>query len=263
MTNHLYSQIDPSKVLRRLPPSFRPLLRKCKVRAMDYMDQVAYLGRCMRGSDIFFCRDTVVPLSILGQGDGRWTIASSHIPRNPIVYSFGIGLDISFDLDMIDQFGAQIYAFDPTPIAKQWLATNSLPSSFHYVDCGLAGYDGELLFSLPLNHGVSFTSLQNGVPSQAMGSFPVKRLSSLRHQLKHTHVDLIKIDIEGAEYSIIDDLVESADSFQQLLIEFHHRMLPQPQSIKKTALAVKKLRGAGFKLFAVSPRGLELSFIRL
>jgi len=32
-----------------------------------------------------------------------------------VVYSLGIGEDISFDLALIEKYGARVHAFDPTP----------------------------------------------------------------------------------------------------------------------------------------------------
>jgi hypothetical protein len=76
---------------------------------------------------------------------------------------------------------------------------------------------------------------------------------------KHKYIDILKMDIEGAEYDVIDDLLRSEIEIHQLLIEFHHRF--PSLGIKKTRQAVEKLRNAGFALFNVSQIGEEFSFI--
>jgi FkbM family methyltransferase len=252
---------DPSRILRHLPACTRPFFRRCKRNLLDLQDRAAYLTNCISGRDPWFSPDLRIPTTCLGEGDGRWTISATHLPRHPLVYSFGIGLDVSFDLALIERYGAEVYGFDPTPVAKSWLAQQNMPDSFHFVDCGLAAHNGELELALPPNHGVSFTPLIAGQDFQK-GKFPVKTLSTFLSELGHGRVDIIKIDIEGAEYEIIDELAQCQDRIGQLLIEFHHRMFDVENACYMTRSAVGLLRAAGFKLFAISPRGLEFSFLR-
>jgi Methyltransferase FkbM domain len=78
--------------------------------------------------------------------------------------------------------------------------------------------------------------------------------------LKLQHVDVLKLDVEGSEYDVIPDIVTSPILPLQLLVEFHHRL--HHIHVTKTRKAVKMIKEAGFSLFAVSPGGQELSFIR-
>ena len=40
-----------------------------------------------------------------------------------------------------------------------------------------------------------------------------------RHQIDH--IDLLKLDIEGAEYDVIDDVLNEKLSIKQICLEFH------------------------------------------
>src|SRR5713101_7131829 len=62
-------------------------------------------------------------LSEVGSAYGGYFLDSSLIEPDPIVYSLGVGEDISFDLALIQQFGVTIHAFDPTPRVREWLAS--------------------------------------------------------------------------------------------------------------------------------------------
>lgn len=42
----------------------------------------------------------------------------------------------------------------------------------------------------------------------------------------HTHVDLLKIDIEGAEYGVLEAIMESGVQIRQIAVEFHNGVLP-------------------------------------
>jgi hypothetical protein len=73
-------------------------------------------------------------------------------------------------------------------------------------------------------------------------------------------VDVIKLDIEGSEYDAIPDIVAASILPDQLLIEFHHPI--HEISIVDTMSAVNLIRQTGYSLFAVSPAGQELSFLK-
>ena len=196
----------------------------------------------------------------VGRGDGRWCIHPDFYSSSRIAYSFGVGNDISFDLAMINRYDFNVHAFDPTPTSREWLATQPLPNSFNFHAYGLAGYDGLAEFSLPANHSVSFTMLGNIKKRRAL-SAEVFKLSTIRRKLGHEKIDLCKMDIEGAEYQVIADIIAEREHIDQLLIEFHHRMIKGALGLDMTRNAVALLTEAGFSLFHVS-RGLEFSFLR-
>jgi hypothetical protein len=89
---------------------------------------------------------------------------------------------------------------------------------------------------------------------------PVYRLSTIMKTLGHSRVDLLKMDIEGAEYGVLADLLVSKIRPQQILVEFHHRW-PEVGS-DKTCVAIRNLNQAGYRIFNTSPSGEEYSFIR-
>ena len=76
---------------------------------------------------------------LLGQD---WCICPKGISEQSIVYSFGIGDDISFDRLLIERYGCQIFGFDPTPHSVEWMNSQQLPDEFHFFPYGIASYDG-------------------------------------------------------------------------------------------------------------------------
>ncbi len=46
---------------------------------------------------------------------GEWTICPELLEQRVIVYSMGIGDNIDFELAVMDEWGAEVHAFDPTP----------------------------------------------------------------------------------------------------------------------------------------------------
>lgn len=191
---------------------------------------------------------------------GGWTICPTSINQEAIVYSFGVGEDISFDLSIIEEFGVQVYAFDPTPKSIKWLKSQKLPREFKFSEYGIASYDGIASFNPPENpEHVSYTILNR--PSTAHNAIEAKvyRLETIMNMLGHEKVDVLKMDIEGAEYEVIEDLVKSDIQIGQLLVEFHHRF--ENVGVSKTRRAIKSLNEKGFKIFYISPDREEYSFI--
>lgn len=199
----------------------------------------------------------------LGTRENGWCICPDDLNGSSVVYSVGVGMDVSFDLALMARFGCQVSAFDPTPIAIEWVSKQQLPESFHFYPYGVAAYDGTAMFELPEKNSVSFTMMTN-VESKSKSTIeaPVYRLTTILEKLGHQRVHLLKLDIEGGEYTVIPDLIKEVLPVDQLLVEFHHRMLKEPNAAERTVDCVKTLANAGLELFHISPAGLDYSFIR-
>jgi hypothetical protein len=63
----------------------------------------------------------------------------------------------------------------------------------------------------------------------------------------HNHIDLLKIDIEGSEYEVLEDLLRRRLPVNQVLVEFHHDILPDIKR-RETVRAILKMVAAGYKL---------------
>ena len=197
----------------------------------------------------------------LGSGYGGWVVAVEPLEKaaNPIVLSFGLGDDISFDEEIIRKYGASVYGFDPTTDSMNWIAARGTLPNMQVFPIGIAKLDGKQTFSLPENDGRGNFSAKaiagNSITCEVM------RYDSILELLKLQRVDVLKLDVEGSEYDVIPDIVTASIRPVQLLIEFHHRL--HDIRVAETRRAVHMIKQAGFALFAVSPSGQELSFIRL
>jgi FkbM family methyltransferase len=194
----------------------------------------------------------------LGNDRARWCVCPDDLSASSVVYSFGVGEDISFDLELIRRFQVQLHAFDPTPRCIEWLRTQRLPEGFVFHDYGLAHFDGYCKFLPPENPAhISHTLVQRSSPWPAI-ELPVRRLNTIMRSLGHNHVNLLKMDIEGAEYEVLSDVLSAGINVDQLLVEFHHRW---PEiGVSKTKKAIRELNEAGYRIFDVSPAGDEYGF---
>jgi len=196
----------------------------------------------------------------LGSGYGEWTLITSRLNEKSTVYSFGVGEEAAFDIGLIELIGCKIFAFDPTPKSLDWVKSNISNPDFIMHPFGLSHTDGQMKMYLPknLDHvSGSILNKQSHLKNEIQANF--KRLKTIMNELQHEQIDVLKMDIEGAEYKVIDDIIACGINPGQILIEFHHRF--GGIGIRETELAVNKIRNHGYLLYHVSETLEEFSFM--
>jgi FkbM family methyltransferase len=237
------SGIDRNLTMKRLRHSYQHIRR---------------MARVLGGRDVWRSVQQNCTKLSLGSEGARWCICPDDLSKTSVVYSLGVGEEISFDLELIERFGTRVHAFDPTPRAIQWVQSRIVPDGFIFHSYGVADVDGTCWFLPPKDPGhVSYTVLPRNTIGSAIEA-PVYRLSTIMKMLGHSEIDLLKMDIEGAEYAVLVDLLAGKIRPRQILVEFHHRW-PEVGS-ERTRVAIRGLNGAGYRIFHVSPSGEEYSF---
>jgi len=178
----------------------------------------------------------------------QWMFCPSGLDENSIVYSGGVGRDLSFDHALVKKFGCPVNLFDGTPTGNETmtLPENKIPQ-FKYHPVALAGRCGVLTFSQPQDKVEGSWAWFKHSGGAAALEVPCVDLATLMRRNGHDHIDLLKIDIEGAEYEVIDDLLRRRLPVKQVLVEFHHRILPGVRR-GQTTRAILKMVAAGYRL---------------
>lgn len=167
---------------------------------------------------------------------------------NSIVYSFGIGEDLSFS-EAIIEAGGVVYAFDPTPKAIKFVENHKIisNSNFHFFAYGLSDKDGKEDFYLPKRDDwVSASVIQHRyVDDGKVLEVEMKTLRSIMQELKHDHIDILKMDIEGSEFKVVENLMNpklEVIDFQVCLMETHERFfgLKEREYIDELYTVMKK-----------------------
>jgi len=175
-----------------------------------------------------------------------WTFCPDGLSPRSIVYSGGVGRDISFEHALVQRFGCSVFLFDPSPTGAETMALpeNSI-SQFRFFPVGLAGKCTTLRLAPPLNsdEGSWFSSTGEGNSIEV----PCLDLGTLMRQNRHDHIDLLKLDIEGAEYGVLDDLLQRRLPVRQIAVEFHHSNLPGIPRRQSIRMILRLIR-AGYGL---------------
>jgi len=200
----------------------------------------------------------------LGTEYGMWPICTEVLSGNQRVYSFGVGTDISWDRAVIEQFGCKVTAFDPTPVCLSWVSQQKLPDGFDFQPVGLSHKNGLLTLTEPRTKGfASFFVPSEGdnVSDLETIDVPVATLAELMARNGDSSLDILKMDIEGSEYKVVEWLSKTAVRPTQIMIEYHHGMYGYTQ--QDTHEANKLLYQMGYRRFYVSSSTREQGFVRL
>jgi FkbM family methyltransferase len=187
-------------------------------------------------------------------------VVRNLLTEDSIVYSFGVGEDITFDLALIEQYGLNVYAFDPTPLAIKFVEkANQLTNQFHFEDIGISDKDEVAKFYLSTDKRDISGSIINKNDDASFIEVEMNKVSTIMKKLNHTRIDLLKMDIEGSEYAVLENMLEEKNFPKQILVEFHHRF-PQIEK-NQTKKIIQKLNDAGYKIAKISDVGLEYTFL--
>jgi FkbM family methyltransferase len=219
------------------------------------------LMKVLLGRELKYIVDPVFPKERFGSDYGGYELITTGLDADSIVYSFGVGEDASFDVALIERFGLVVHAFDPTPKSMTWVKEQGFSDRYIMHGYGIADFDGTASFNPPENPDhVSHTLLDRPTTQDKAITVPVKRLCSIMKALGHRRIDVLKLDVEGAEYTVIDDIQRSDVRPGQILVEFHHRF--PGVGMRKSRKAIAKLRRMRYGIFSVSANNEEFCFVQ-
>ncbi|EIM81205.1 uncharacterized protein STEHIDRAFT_172201 [Stereum hirsutum FP-91666 SS1] len=139
----------------------------------------------------FQCPHRVERIGMRGDG-GKWVCGMDRVAEQQecVIYSFGINGESSFEAALLERApGCQVWGYDfsVNEFGPEIELIPSLQKRSHFLSAGLAGEDKASEYDNP-----KFYTLQ-----------------SLMEMNNHTFIDILKIDIEGAEFEALAALVKA------------------------------------------------------
>tara|TARA_Y100001970_G_scaffold291956_1_gene431247 strand:+ start:5694 stop:6377 length:684 start_codon:yes stop_codon:yes gene_type:complete len=184
----------------------------------------------------------------LGTDYGGWYFPEKHnLNQDSIIYSAGVGEDISFDLKIQNDLNCNIFLIDPTIKSithydeckhfftdKSFAFTGNIQhdyinyiqnlnpnfKKFNYLNIGLWDKKDELKFYKQTNENYVSQSLIDGMFGNNYDLVPVNSIKNIMNELNHTKIDVLKLDIEGAEIKVLEQMLKDNIFPNILCIEF-------------------------------------------
>ena len=185
----------------------------------------------------------------LGSEYGGVHVPVQLLTDKSIVYSAGVGEDVTFDLALIEAVGCDIWAFDPTPRSIEF-ARSIRESRFHFLPFGLWSEDSVQRFHAPADSTHVSHSIANLQQTREYFDAQCRSLRSLMAEMGHEKIDLLKLDIEGAEYEVLTSLRDLRPRI--ICVAFHN---VQPIRMLKSfirSLPYEPVRVDGFDVTFIS-----------
>jgi len=203
------------------------------------------------------------------------------LDSNSIIYCIGAGEDISHDIVLAKKLDSTVYIIDPTPRAidhcnyvknifdgknkpvydnrfgggkpfDYWklILENTIDSNkIIYNNCGIGIEDSIQKFYLPSNEEYVSCSLLEGMKGEKYIKVNVKKLKTLMKEYGHTKIDLLKMDIEGSECDVIDDMLKEKIYPKYLTVEFDLAFNGERiKNVDRCNKIIKKLQENDYKL---------------
>jgi hypothetical protein len=144
--------------------------------------------------------------------DGGYLVGKKTILKTKFLVSLGIGDDCSFEKDILKLNNKiNIYCYDRFPLSKNYFIKEIIKSlvvlDFHNIS-----------HLLKVRNDYKKIFRNNNVKKRLI------RYKSLIKIIKENNISsetFLKVDIEGAEYRILDEILENQKIFTGIILEFH------------------------------------------
>lgn len=193
----------------------------------------------------------------VGTAYGGWTIPVDLVTADWTCWCIGAGGDITFDLELLDR-GALVRAFEPAPLYVEHAREQAAGRDrFTAQQVAIATEDGPLRLQISHHEGSSSVSSANLYDTDdAFIEVPGRTLASLQAELGDARVDLLKLDIEGAEYNVMRGVDLQALGVSVFATQLHHT-----GSVADARALIADVEGQGYALVACRPV-IKLTFVR-
>lgn len=207
---------------------------------------MATLRQRIRG---FVMRSVATPetrpgLVRLGSDYGGWVVPLDLLPPGAVCFTGGVGEDTTFDAALVDR-GCVVHAFDPTPRAIRHVEGVRLGDRFSFHPVGLWSEATQLRFFAPRDPTHVSHSIVNLQETDEYFTAEVTTIRLAMDRLGYQTLDLLKLDIEGAQFAVLAAMRRDGVRPGVLCVEFD-----QPAALWEMVGEIRALRRYGYDLVA-------------
>lgn len=196
-----------------------------------------------------------VALVRLGSAYGGWWVPQFVLQPNSVAYCVGAGEDITFDVALLDA-GCLVRTIDPTPRSIVHVEGLGIDNDRHrFVPNALWNETGMLRLFAPENPAHVSHSALNLQHTESFIDVPSKTYDDLVASIGDSRVDLLKMDIEGAEIIVLPEILRSRYCPAVLCVEFDAW-----RPVKRLRSIVRSILCQDFRIVRVE--GRNVTFVR-
>ena len=196
---------------------------------------------------------------------GNYRLLKTTAKGEPLVYSAGVGGNITFDKAVADKLSAQVHLFDPTPRSIAFMDAQPKNERLHFHPWAVFTEDGPL--DMYFDHATALSEVSNASALNLVGTSRKFRSQAFRVQtimkkLGHERLDILKLDIEGAAPSVLVQTLSDGILPQQVLCEFErpvgfHRVRIQTEYLKQVRRALQTLHDTSYEIYKIRESAYE------
>ena len=199
-------------------------------------------------------------------------IPNNFIKPDSIVYSFGAGEDIRWEIETVRETGCTIFLFDPTPKAKThfekvkacakekkeahpeasfipYNQTDDIMEKIKLYEFALWNNDEKVRFYEPANKSDVSHSITNLQKTDEYIEVQAYKIKTIMDMLYHKHIDFLKMDIEGSEFQVIDNIIEDGIDISGMCLEFHYsKDIGDFRNVKRLYETIQKMKKNNYKI---------------
>lgn len=199
----------------------------------------------------------------IGNDYGFMIIPKNGINESSAILSFGVGEDIEAEIDLIKRFNCTVQLYDPTDISVKYIdkvkkelqAKNeqAIADKINFNAAALWKEVGSVKFFKPKEANFVSHSINNIDATENFVEVPAETIKSIMGKLNLSQVDYIKMDIEGAEYEVLENILADQINFKAIYLEYHynrnHSVFTDIRNIRNSLDSLAKL---GYKVIYCS-----------
>ena len=230
----------------------------------------------------------------IGSSYGGWSFFDDTNLEDKFVISAGLGEDASFDIELINKYNCKVIAVDPTPRAidhfnqiiknsgapkinpykeggKQEISSYDLKKindkNFILISKGLYNQDNvELKFFAPPNKehvSHSIIDWQNNYEQKSdFIKIKTTTIYNILKKFKIKNIEMIKLDIEGSEVEVLDNMIEDKIFPNQILVEFDELNNINDKAVQRFSNIHEKLLFEDYKLIKTKSKFPDFLYIK-
>jgi len=248
------SHTDPAGVLSERPPALLAVASRNLARLRPSKLRSGTRRRLFTYRVSHFPAQPVGELVEVGTVYGGWVIPAD-VDATWTCYCIGMGGDLSLERHLLER-GARVRSVDPV---ERFVVEGR--DEFEHVGrftahhAAVATWDG--VIEMQRHHEAVSSSLSAAhlYDSAATVTVPAITLSSLMDALGDSHIDLLKVDVEGLEYELIPTLDLAGIGLRALAVQVHHN-----GSVSRARELVAAVEAQGY-VYAAQRPACKLLFV--